>query len=317
MRIPVKEIFTRLHRNLISTLAIASLCILLPVSPRVGHARSLPETFYPPALLAPQADLLPVSALNAPLDKSRSPDFPPSPCGESRGRVLEERLESYWLGSIFSYRIYLPPCYSPTLQPGYPVLYLIHGMGSTDDQWDRMGIDEAADRLIASGQIDPLIIVMPFDNSYAQPTQDPFDEALTGELIPWIDRHYNSRPERAFRAVGGLSRGASWALHLGLVSPEIFGAVGAHSLPIFWEDASQVIPWLENIPPEALPRLYLDIGRGDTEVSAVMQFEASLAKSSIPHEFHLNNGYHEEAYWAAHLDQYLRWYSQGWEDRTQ
>jgi len=33
---------------------------------------------------------------------------------------------------------------------------------------------------------------------------------------------------------------------------------------------------------------------------------------NIPHEWHLFTGYHEEAYWQSHLEQYLRWYTQDW-----
>jgi enterochelin esterase-like enzyme len=189
---------------------------------------------------------------------------------------------------------------------------MLHGLGSNDDQWIRIGIDQAADRLISSKQLPPFLIVMPYDVSWGQPNEDPFDEALIEELIPAVDVHYATRASSSNRAVGGLSRGAAWALHLGLTYPEIFGAIGAHSLPIFWADTGLVPKMLAAVPPGDMPRIYLDIGRGDPELSTVEDFEALLAKQDILHEWHLNNGYHEEAYWSAHLEQYLRWYAEGW-----
>ena len=60
-----------------------------------------------------------------------------------------------------SYRIYLPPCYDEMEDARYPVLYLIHGQNFNDDQWDRLGVDESADALIAAEEMSPLLIVMP------------------------------------------------------------------------------------------------------------------------------------------------------------
>ncbi|MCL4559271.1 MAG: esterase family protein, partial [Chloroflexi bacterium] len=128
-----------------------------------------------------------------------APTPTPPACTQSEGRVEISSLPSQVLAGTFHFRIYLPPCYSATAGSGYPVLYLLHGLWSTDDQWQRMGIDDAADRLISSGQIPPLLIVMPRDPSTNYPESDPFDKALVSELVPWIDAHYHTRPERTFR----------------------------------------------------------------------------------------------------------------------
>jgi enterochelin esterase-like enzyme len=161
----------------------------------------------------------------------------------------------------------------------------------------------------------PFIIVMPRDRSWSQPTEDPFGQAIVEVLLPWIDENYRTRPERAGRAIGGLSRGAGWAVHLGLSHWESFGAIGAHSLPVFWTDLPHIKAWLDSIPPEALPRIYLDLGDKDRpQISkSAMWFEQLLTDKDIPHEWHLYSGYHEEAYWQAHVEEYLRWYAAGWQ----
>jgi enterochelin esterase-like enzyme len=212
------------------------------------------------------------------------------------------------------YLVYLPPCYDQQADERYPVLYLIHGQNFNHDQWDRLGADQVADTLIASGDIPPFMIVMPRDRSWAQPTEDHFGQVVADQLVPYIDAHYRTLAERDYRAIGGLSRGASWAVHLGLSRWELFGAIGAHSLPVFWSDTSHIRQWLKAIPVDALPRIYLDVG--DKERPSILKsavwFENLLTEQGIPHEWHTFTGYHEEAYWQAHVVAYLRWYASGW-----
>ena len=43
-----------------------------------------------------------------------------------------------------------------------------------------------------------------------------------------------------------------------------------------------------------------------------MEFEAVLNIEGIPHEWYLFPGYHEEEYWASHVEQYIRGYAETW-----
>ncbi len=235
-------------------------------------------------------------------------------CLEQNGRIEQDNLRSALLTLPMEYRVYLPPCYDTELERRYPVLYLIHGQNYNDDQWDRLGADETADRLIKSGEIPPLIIVMPRDRNWNQPSQDPFGKVLADELIPTIDQQYRTLNERRFRAIGGLSRGAGWSVHLGLSRWQLFGALGGHSLPVFWEDTAKVRSWLENIPADQRPRIYLDIGERDRPqiLRSAIWFEELLTRQGIPHEWYLFPGYHDEAYWQKNLPRYLRWYTKTW-----
>lgn len=235
-------------------------------------------------------------------------------CLEQKGRYEYGSLESELLPLPFEFAVYLPPCYDFDRESSYPVLYLIHGQSYTHDQWDRLGVDEVADNLIARGELEPFMIILPRDRSWTQPTQDMFGDVLVTELLPHIDSVYRTLQERSYRAIGGLSRGAAWAVHLGISHWELFGAIGAHSLPVFWSDAPKIPEWLDAIPIESLPRIYLDIGEKDRPeiLESALWFEDLLISKNIPHEWHLNPGYHEEDYWSAHVEQYLRWYAQDW-----
>lgn len=230
------------------------------------------------------------------------------------GRFETGQITTPMLRQPLDFRVYLPPCYASDLDRRYPTLYLIHGQSSTDDQWERLGAGEKASELIATGEISPFLIVMPRDRVWTQPTEDNFGIVMVEELIPLIDAAYRTLPDRSYRAVGGLSRGAGWAVHLGLSQWQLFGAIGAHSLPVFWTDTYHIRSWLNEIPPEEMPRIYMDIGEKDRPeiMASAVWFEELLTSQNIPHEWYLYPGYHEEAYWEGNLERYLRWYAQEW-----
>lgn len=235
-------------------------------------------------------------------------------CLANGGKVEQHNIESPYYDQGVTFRVYTPPCYGDFPEEKYPVLYLIHGQGFDDEQWDRIGADEAADVLIGAGEVAPFIIVMPYDNYSLRPSVGFFDEAFLEQLIPWIDSHYRALTDRQHRAVGGLSRGASWAIHFALSEPDLFGAMGGHSPPVFIEEAKKVVEWLDAIPAERMPRFWLDIGDQDTEniIHSAEFFEGLLSERNIAHEWHIYPGDHDEKYWSAHVEEYLRWYAEPW-----
>jgi enterochelin esterase-like enzyme len=257
----------------------------------------------------------PAAAAAAAPAVTETPPTPTSPpaCRDQTGVIETGSLQTALLPhGRLDFRVYLPPCYAAEESRRYPVLYLLHGLGADDDQWARLGATETADRLITSGQAPPFLIVMPRDRSFLQPFEDGFDEALTELLIPHVDAAYHTRADRDGRAVGGLSRGGGWAVHLGLTRPDLFAAVGVHSPAIFHSDAHRLEPWLADLPAGQEPRLYVDSGDNDGELRLTLTFVDLLARYGLLHEWHLYPGYHEEDYWRGRLEEYLRWYAAGW-----
>lgn len=235
-------------------------------------------------------------------------------CWSAGGHIVKGSLTIHMLRTPLLFRVYLPPCYDQEPERRYPVLYLFHGQSFNDDQWDRMGVDETADWLIAAGEIPPFIVVMPFERYGGQPTDTYFSQAIVEVLLPYLDQIYRTIPDRSHRAVGGLSRGAGWAAHFGISQWKFFGALGAHSPAIFYSDAQRMRTWLDSTPAELRPRIYIDIGDRDRPeiTESALWFEALLNQYEIPHEWHLFIGYHTEEYWQAHMEQYLRWYTAEW-----
>jgi enterochelin esterase-like enzyme len=245
---------------------------------------------------------------------TNSPAPTPLSCWGEGGAIVPGEIESELVISPFAFLIYLPPCYEQEPERSYPVLYLIHGQSFNQDQWIRLGVGEVSDALIAAGEISPFIIVMPQAIDWAEPPEVKFGQAVVEELIPYIDATYRTIPEREYRAVGGLSRGAGWALHLGLRYWEMFGAFGGHSLPIFWSDSKQVRGWLADIPEESFPRIYVDLATQDLSGvrSSTNWFIGVLEEEEYPYQFYVFPGKHNEAYWSAHVEEYIRFYTAEW-----
>jgi enterochelin esterase-like enzyme len=209
--------------------------------------------------------------------------------------------------------VYLPPCYDQQSSLSYPVLYLLHGQTSVDDQWIRMGAAKTADELIHSGQAAPFIMVFPDDRYWNLPPGPYFGDRLIHLIIPYVDSHYRTLPNAAHRALGGLSRGGGWAVHMALTQYNLFGVIGLHSPVIFDDDSAFLDKLMAAVPSSSWPRLWVDAGDRDGDIGDIRRFEALLTSYEVPHEWHLYAGDHTESYWSAHLNEYLLWYTQQFE----
>ena len=145
------------------------------------------------------------------------------------GIVRRFELHSAAMNEILPFSVYYPPCYGNGVQDVYPALYLLHGQTFDDTQWQRLGITLLADHLIQTGRTLPFLIIMPYEQFHYRPVKNnQFPVALLDELLPWVESNLHAKSERYWRAIGGISRGASWAVRLGLQHWDLFGAIGAH-----------------------------------------------------------------------------------------
>jgi enterochelin esterase family protein len=142
--------------------------------------------------------------------------------------------------------VYLPPGYAQG-QRRYPVVYLLPGYSGrgpmllNDTPFDET-IQERLDRLIATGQVQPLIVVMPdcftryggsqYLNSSAT---GPYEDYLITELVPYIDQRYRTRAEAGYRAIAGKSSGGYGALVQAVRHPEVFDLLACHSGDMYFE----------------------------------------------------------------------------------
>ncbi|MEA3327295.1 MAG: alpha/beta hydrolase-fold protein [Chloroflexota bacterium] len=233
-------------------------------------------------------------------------------CLASGGEIENSHFESELLGTTFEFMVYIPPCYHINPQQDYPVVYLLHGLSYTNEQWLRIGLVDNMDSMIAKGSIIPFIIILPNETTSEPPQISQFPDVISQELIPWVDAHYKTIPDKLHRAIGGVSRGASWAVQIGFEHRQLFSAIGAHSLPLFQAYNGSINLWLSQELIEDQPRVFIDIGRNDQEWETAQTFANLLDANHIPHEWYMFKNGHTESYWSSHLEHYLRWYAQDW-----
>lgn len=146
--------------------------------------------------------------------------------------------------------IYLPPGYEEGTRR-YPVTYVLVGFNSrgtmlmNESAWDE-NIAQRMDRLIASGAVQPMILVMPdcltryggsqYINSSAT---GRYEDHLLHELVPFIDRSYRTIAQRHYRAVAGKSSGGYGAVMLAMRYPQVFGLAASHSGDMHFEQCYQ------------------------------------------------------------------------------
>jgi enterochelin esterase-like enzyme len=284
------------RRTLLLLLACFSAC-----SP-LNQATPTLTTFPPTAAQTPLPTITPSPAPTSTVT--------PLACLSQPGRLESGELDS--TNPPQRFLIYLPPCYDQKTDQRYPVLYLLHGQTYTEDQWIRLGAVNTVDQLILSGESVPFIVVFPDDRYWNLPPGPGFGQRLVENVIPYIDATYRTLPDREQRAIGGMSRGAGWALRLGLTRWDLFGTIGLHSLAVLQGDASEIRDWLAHIPAASRPRVFMDIGDNDQELEMARAVEAQFTAYGLLHEWHLYGGAHTELYWSAHVEEYIRWYAEGW-----
>ena len=145
--------------------------------------------------------------------------------------------------------VYTPPDYEDG-DERYPVLYLQDGQNLFDPKKAAFGVEwkagETADRLLADGKIEPVIIVGVANTphraeEYTPPDMgvpgraDEYVEFLTEELKPFIDENYRTRTESPCDAgIGGSSLGGLVSLYACMESPDVFGKCAALSPAVWW-----------------------------------------------------------------------------------
>ena len=164
----------------------------------------------------------------------------PSPAFYDAQPVPHGDIRTHWyhsksLDSVRRLTVYTPPGYDKDRSARYPVLYLFHGANADENAWYRLGrANLILDNLLATGKIQPFIVVMPF--GYGVPPNGPqaentakFGKDLIEDVIPYIESNYRAHTDRDRRAIVGLSMGGGQALSIGLNNIPLFSYVGGFS----------------------------------------------------------------------------------------
>lgn len=167
-------------------------------------------------------------------------NVPGSPAFDTRpvphGSVSEVHYHSTALKADRRLHVYLPPGYE-TSSRKYPVFYLLHGAGDSDDSWSTVGrAGFILDNLIAAQKARPMIVVMPAGhvrgaqgNPLSATGTDAFVSDFVTDVMPLVQKQYRVATGRQNTAIAGLSMGGSQALNIAIPHLEKFGYVGVFS----------------------------------------------------------------------------------------
>ena len=157
------------------------------------------------------------------------------------GAVASVYYQSSALGRTRRMHVYTPPGYELG-KDKYPVFYLLHGAGDSDDSWTSVGrANFILDNLIATNKAKPMIVVMPAGHTNAggggrgagtaggPPPRDEFIDDFVKDAMPYVEKNYRVLADRSHRAIAGLSMGGSQTLNIGVPNLEKFAYIGVYS----------------------------------------------------------------------------------------
>jgi enterochelin esterase-like enzyme len=230
--------------------------------------------------------------------------------GIPHGKLEMIEYDSKSVGTRRKMNVYTPPGYSADRK--YPVLYLLHGIGGDETEWQRTCKPEIVlDNLIAAGKAVPMIVVMP--NGRAQkndraegnvfasaPAFAKFEADLLEDVIPAIESRYSVIADREHRALAGLSMGGGQSLNFGLAHLDKFATVGGFS------SAPNTKPPAELVPDPTAARkqlklLWLSCGNKDGLINISQRVHAYFKEHDVPHIWHVDSHGHDGTEWSKNL----------------
>ena len=238
------------------------------------------------------------------------------------GTVQTVEYKSKALGTDRKMIVYTPPGYERSTNR-YPVLYLLHGAGSTETSWTERGRAHVIlDNLIADGKLKPLVVVMPFgfaaqraqgargDAAENKMQREGFSKDFLQDVIPLVDSKYRVYTDRDHRAIAGLSLGGAQALAIGLTHRELFSrvagfspAMGASNNPATGGvDFETVLADAAGINSD-IKVLWVSCGTEDTLFNSIHDFTQQLSKHKIEHIYRVTGGAHVYPVWQRNLNE--------------
>jgi len=212
-------------------------------------------------------------------------------------------------GGELLFAIYLPPQYEVNPSARFPTVYCLHGLSGNPISRSRQVVPSLG-ASIATGKIQPMIYVFP-DGQRNSFYADAFDKHkqvhanIVEEVIPYVDKNFRTKPERAFRAIEGFSMGGYGATMLGAKHPDLFGAIVEYSGALAeWSDMHAGAKHemfnddIENFKPFSVWELskanagklaqveyLIVVGDQDQEYKNNVRFHEFLSSIGIKHQF--------------------------------
>ncbi|MBI2946943.1 MAG: esterase [Verrucomicrobia bacterium] len=247
---------------------------------------------------------------------------------------------AYYSKSLSKFRrlhVYTPPGYESG-KGKYPVFYLLHGAGDSDEAWTSVGrAGFILDNLIAAGKAKPMVVVMPAGHTRAsgfgaragastnsppaRPPVDEFTQDFENDILPYVEKNYRVRADQKNRAIAGLSMGGAQSLNIAIRNLDKFGYVGVYSSGVFgitgggrggtstaptgpsWEEQHKET--LDNAKlKKGLKLLWLATGKDDFLIETSRATVAMFKKHGFNPVFNETAGGHTWINWRNYLNEF-------------
>ena len=244
------------------------------------------------------------------------------------GSVARRWYDSPSLGRDRRITIYTPPGYENSSRK-YPVLYLLHGAGGDEEAWITLGrTAQIMDNLIAKGEAEPMIVVMPNGNviqeaapgegsrGFYKPqfmvpnTMDGQYEASFPDIIKFVESSYRVKADKANRAIAGLSMGGFHSLHISRFYPNTFDYVGLFSAAILPnQDVSHEVyhdidGTLKRQKENGYKLYWLGMGKTDFLYQSGVNYRAKLDSIGMEYVYRETDGGHIWKNWRVYLTEF-------------
>lgn len=234
------------------------------------------------------------------------------------GAIAQVHYPSTVLGRERRMHVYTPAGYSAG-RDSYPVLYLLHGSGDSDQAWSAVGRAGAIlDNLIAAKRAKPMIVVMPFGHTRPGVTPTPpearleFVREFMTDIVPFVEKTYRVRKDRLNRAVAGLSMGGGHTMNIVIPNMDKFAYAGVFSAGLSGGGAGQasVVERFETDHKAALENeslrksmklIWFSTGREDTAMTGTTNAVNLLKKYGFAPVFQESAGGHTWENWRDYL----------------
>ena len=234
------------------------------------------------------------------------------------GAVAEVHYYSSVLGHERRLHVYTPPGYGTSTER-YPVFYLLHGSGDSDQSWNAIGrAGIILDNLIAASRARPMIVVMPNGHTRTGAEMSlpearmEFVREFSADILPFVEKNYRVRAERSGRAIAGLSMGGGQTLNIGIPHLDQFAYIGVFSAGLAGGGArggstadtfeTQNKAVLDNDAlKKGLKLLWFGTGKDDATMTSTNNALDLLKKHGFQPVFHPSEGGHTWENWRDYL----------------
>ena len=192
-----------------------------------------------------------------------------------------EQFASQLIDEKYDFIVYVPQAFYDEPNRFFPVLYLHDGQNLFDPETSFIKgnywrVGETADALIASGEIEPLVIVGIYntgekriddytpveDRRLGGGKADAYGQMVVDELRAFVAHQYRTLAGAANCGMGGSSLGGLVTMYLGMRYPDVFGKLAVLSPSVWWRDRV-ILRFVEQLRGKTGQSIWLDIGTSE------------------------------------------------------